>query len=116
MTKLRIKEHINLVTNKGGSTVENRIESEDAVYISAPNPAFRSGDLEKESLANVLGIESDRISNDYPTSVVNAGLETLLVPICNLNTVLTLSPQLDELKQYCVKNSIDIITVLIIDI
>lgn len=109
--KLRDKEQIHLVTNKGGSIVENRIESEDAVFISAPNPTFRSGDVEKESLANALGIEAEGISDDYPISAVNAGLETLLVPIDNLTTILSLSPELEGLKQYCVKNSIDIMTV-----
>jgi len=51
------------------------------------------------------------MSNDYPVSVVNAGLETLIVPLRRLKTVLSLTPSLEELKDFCVRHAVDTITV-----
>jgi PhzF family phenazine biosynthesis protein len=109
--RLLHKEVISIVTNKGRLEVENRIPDENAVYITAPDPVFVSAAIDKNRLAEALKIAFNEISDNYPVSVVNAGLETLIVPIKTLETVLSLSPQQDELKSYCRKNSVDIITV-----
>ena len=110
-SKLITKEAISIVTNKGRLEVENRISNENAVFITAPDPVFVPAAIDKNVFAEAVKIEPGEISDTYPISVVNAGLETLIVPIKSLDTVLALSPQFDELKSYCQKNSIDIITV-----
>lgn len=105
------KKQINIITVKGNLTVDNRISSEDAVFITAPFPVFSPKDIQIESIAQALRIELDEIDDGYPVSIVNAGLETLIVPIKNLNGILAISPVLAELKEFCIENSIDIITV-----
>lgn len=105
------KERISIVTNKGMLEVENRVPTENAVFITAPDPVFVSAAPDKNSFAEAVKINPNEINADYPVSVVNAGLETLIVPIKSLDTVLSMSPQFDLLKSYCQKNSIDIITV-----
>jgi PhzF family phenazine biosynthesis protein len=109
--ELANNQFLNIVTNKGELIVENRIAEEDAVFISAPSPSFSSREIAKEDLAKALGTPVDAVSDDYPTSIVNAGLETLIVPIGGLQAVLTMAPQLEVLKRFCVESSIDIITV-----
>lgn len=110
-SRLRTKETISIVTNKGRLEVENRIPNENAVFITAPDPVFVPVAIDKDGFAEAVKMQPGEINDNYPISVVNAGLETLIVPIKSLDTVLSLSPQLDELKSYCQKNSIDIITV-----
>ncbi|MBN1813472.1 MAG: PhzF family phenazine biosynthesis protein [Anaerolineae bacterium] len=105
------KRLLNIVTSKGRLVVENRIAQEDAVYISAPSPSFSSREIAEEHLAKALRISTDIISVAYPTSIVNAGLETLVVPINTLQAVLTIAPHFEALKLFCQENSIDIITV-----
>jgi len=109
--RLMRKEIISIVTNKGKLEVQNRIPNDNAVFITAPDPVFSPTAIDKYSFAEAIKIEPNEISDQYPVSVVNAGLETLIVPIKKLDTILSLSPQLDELKSYCRKNSVDIITV-----
>lgn len=108
--ELMKEQLLNIVTGKGKLAVENRIAEEDAVFISAPSPSFSSEEITEEHLAKALRTSKDVISATYPTSIVNAGLETLVVPINNLQTVLTIAPQLETLKLFCQENSIDIIT------
>lgn len=109
--ELTNRKQINIVTNKGDLLVENRVSNEDAVFISAPDPVFSPSEINSESIAKALRIDSDQISDGYPVSIVNAGLETLIVPIKSLKGVLSISPVLGELKGFCLENSIDIITV-----
>ena len=105
------KKQITIITCKGNLIVENRISNEDAVFITAPVPVFSPNEVNIESIAKALRIDLDEINNTYPVSIVNAGLETLIVPIKRLNGILSISPVLDELKEFCIENSIDIITV-----
>lgn len=104
------KQTLNIDTNKGRLAVENRIAGEDAVFISAPNPIFSSRKVTTSHLAKALGISTGVITTACPTSIVNAGLETLIVPINTLQAVLTMAPQFEALKRFCLENEIDIIT------
>ncbi|MBN1636476.1 MAG: PhzF family phenazine biosynthesis protein [Deltaproteobacteria bacterium] len=109
--KLIEKPTINISTSKGTLLVENRIQQENAVFISAPQPKFSSVFVTEKQIAEALKIAPAQICADYPLAIVNAGLETLLVPIHSLQAILSISPDLEELKQFCMRNSIDIITV-----
>lgn len=102
---------INIVTNKGKLAVENRLKSDDAVFITAPAPVFSSKEIEREHMAKAFRINTREMSNDYPISIVNAGLETLIVPLHKLKSVLSLTPFFEELKDFCVRHGVDIITV-----
>jgi len=104
-------EQATIRTNKGNLVVENRISNEDAVFISAPDPVFSTNEVNPDSIAKALRINIDEINKCYPISIVNAGLETLIIPIKSLNEILSISPILDELKAFCIQNTIDIITV-----
>ena len=102
---------LTVITNKGSSIVENRIAQEDAVFISAPSPGNSPRGVARPQLAEALGIPEDTIATAFPTSIVNAGLETLIVPVSTLEDVLAMAPPFETLKRYCLENGIDIITV-----
>lgn len=102
---------ITIITNKGQLAVENRMSNEDAVFISAPDPVFSTKEISPDSIAKALRITIDEINKYYPISIVNAGLETLVIPIKALNGILSILPVLDEVKDFCIENSIDIMTV-----
>jgi PhzF family phenazine biosynthesis protein len=107
-----IKEkHFNIITQKGKLEVENRINQENAVYISAPQPIFSTEKISPDSIAESLKIGSNEIDDSYPVSIVNAGLETLIVPIKTLKGIISISPNLEELNNFCTHNGIDIIIV-----
>lgn len=108
---LRTKKQVTIRTNKGPLEVINKITEENAVFISAPEPSFSNTKIDSDRLAGALRTTSDDINRNYPVSIINAGLETLIVPIKRLSGVLSLSPVLDELKHFCIENAIDIITV-----
>lgn len=105
------KDVVHISNNKGTLAVYNRIEAEDAVFISAPLPVFSNKVVPVKEIAAALRTDIGSIDGGLPATIVNAGLETLIVPIARLDDILALKPDLDQLKEFCTSNSIDIITV-----
>ncbi|UWG99130.1 PhzF family phenazine biosynthesis protein [Dehalobacter sp. DCM] len=105
------QKEISIITNKGQLVVENQISSKDAVFIMAPNPDFRTSVIQKEEIAAAMNIGISDISDKFEISIVNAGLETLIIPINTLSSILRINPELHTLKNFCIKNGIDIIEV-----
>lgn len=104
------RKEISIRTASDELLVENRVRTEDCVFVHAPPPRFRPFADTKERLAGALCVGRESIRDDRPVSVVNAGLETLIVPIVSLKHILALSPGLEGLKAYCVANGVDIVT------
>jgi PhzF family phenazine biosynthesis protein len=104
------------VTNKGKLVVENRVAQEDAVFISAPIPSFSRRTISADELAEALSVSADALCREYSASVVNAGLETLVVPVNSLDTVLAIAPRFEALERFCVENSLDILTLFTDDV
>ncbi|MDL2215375.1 PhzF family phenazine biosynthesis isomerase, partial [Dysgonomonas sp. OttesenSCG-928-M03] len=103
-------------TNRGILNVENRIKEEDAVFIEAPLPFEKTQIPEIRDIAENLQIDINEINQDLPVSIINAGLTTLLIPIKNKESVLSISPDLNTLKDFCIKSDIDIIEVFTDDV
>jgi PhzF family phenazine biosynthesis protein len=107
---------LQIKTNRGELTVENRIENENAVFIMSPEPVYKEIELNLQLLADKLKIDKDEIETNLPISVINAGLSTLLVPIKTLDSILNISPDLEKLKEFCFSIDIDIIEVFTKDV
>ena len=67
-------------------------------------------------VAEALGTAPDSVSEGHPISMVNAGLNTLLVPISTLAAELSMQPDEAKLKTFCSGHSIDIILVFTTDV
>ena len=109
-SELLHERQITISTRSSDLTVENRIQAENCVFITAPSPQFKPFKDTVEHISEALRIGRAAVSDKFPISIVNAGLETLIVPISSLNGILTVAPDIEELKTYCAANSIDIIT------
>ncbi|MBN1185413.1 MAG: PhzF family phenazine biosynthesis protein [Bacteroidales bacterium] len=114
--KLRQLDWVQIGTNRGVLKVENRIDSEDAVFIFSPEPFEKSELPDTDELALNLKIKPNEIDNKFPISIINAGLTTLLVPIKSLQSILNISPDLEVLKDFCLRSGVDIIEVFTLDV
>ncbi|MBK8807063.1 MAG: PhzF family phenazine biosynthesis protein [Bacteroidales bacterium] len=98
-------------TNKGALSVDNRIESDNSVFIMSPIPVFTASKIDSQVLSEKFKIDKSGINPNLPISIVNAGLTTLIVPIKDLDSILSIKPELDELKDFCFSLGVDIIEV-----
>lgn len=102
---------LNIKTNRGLLKAENRIKSENSVFIFSPEPFEKETIPSLIDIATNLNIAPNCIDDRFPIAIINAGLATLLVPIINLESILSISPDLALLKAFCFANGIDIIHV-----
>ena len=111
-TALMAKSVITAETNrKGIIEVFNAIKEEDAVYITAPDPIEHPMNLSIAQIEDALTLPHGSIRNNLPIRIIDAGLRTLLVPIADLETEISVYPNEQSLKTFCESNDIDIILV-----
>jgi len=89
----------------------NKITASDSIFITAPAPQFNQLKLGEIEIAAALNISANSIYGKYKLALINAGLNTLIVPIKDLTTCLTAKPSEPALKNFCLVNGIDIILV-----
>ena len=110
--ELMAKPVITAETNrKGIIEVYNAIEEEDAVYITAPDPIEHPMKLSIAQIEDALTLPHGSIRKDLPIRIIDAGLRTLLAPIADLDTEISVYPDEQSLKTFCESNDIDIILV-----
>jgi PhzF family phenazine biosynthesis protein len=110
--ELIAKPVITAETNcKGIIEVFNAINEEDAVYITAPDPIEHPMILSVAQIEDALSLPHGAIRKDLPIRNIDAGLRTLLVPIADLDTEISVYPHEQSLKTFCESNDIDIILV-----
>ena len=110
--ELMAKPVIKAETNrKGIIEVFNAINEEDAVYITAPDPIEHPMNLSVEQIEDGLSLPHGAIRKDLPVRIIDAGLRTLIVPIADLDTEISVYPNEQSLKTFCLGNDIDIILI-----
>ncbi len=106
---LHSQRTLSLATRTAHLQVENHYRDERSVYISAPPPAFSTKTIGTADLAQALGSRPEDLDDSRPLQIVNAGLETLIVPMAGLSPILSASPDLEKLKEYCLQVGVDIL-------
>ncbi len=108
---LQERASFKIKTNHGILAAENRLASENAVFVMAPTPEEKAVAVSKDEVAQCLSIDSRVIDTDYSFSIINAGLNTLLVPIKDLNSILSIDPDFITLKKFCENNNVHLVEV-----
>ncbi len=106
---LLAKKELTIHTKNDTLVVENHIPDSDSVFITAPVPKFATHTVNKESIASALGIDAGMIDGRFDIAVINAGLETLIVPMKHLEAILSVDPDLAVLNAFCRSIGVDII-------
>ena len=107
---LVLNEIVIQTRRKGPITVYNKLAEQDAIYVAAPEPEFIGTGLSRGDVAAALGFDNpDIISDSYPIDLIDAGLRTLIVPIADMEAEVSMFPELQKLKDFCVVNGVDII-------
>nr|WP_320131871.1 PhzF family phenazine biosynthesis protein [uncultured Holophaga sp.] len=106
---LQTRETLTIATRSSRLEIQNRYRSEKCVYISAPAPTFSRKTIGQPEVARALGTPTDALEPSRPIRIINAGLETLVVPMAGLSPLLASSPDLEELKAFCLQIGVDIV-------
>jgi PhzF family phenazine biosynthesis protein len=91
--------------------VRNEIAQADSVFISAPQPVELKLSLSHDEIAVALRIAPGDISEKHRIASINAGLSTLVIPVDTIDILLSIHPDQQHLKEFCLANEIEIILV-----
>jgi PhzF family phenazine biosynthesis protein len=109
--KIEIETH-----KKGNITIYNEIERENAVFITAPEASDIGTDLLADEIAEALGLSKNEVLGQYPVDMINAGLNTLIVPVADLQSEIQAFPDEQALKAFCLTNGIDIVLIYSLEV
>ncbi|QZY53870.1 PhzF family phenazine biosynthesis protein [Crassaminicella profunda] len=62
--------------------------------------------IDKKEIANSLNISEDEIASDLPIQIVSTGLKDILIPIKNLDTLLSMKPDFDKITEISKKYNV----------
>ena len=86
--RLRAKKNLSIRVKDERLDVVNDIDGSDAVYITAPLPLIKDTVIDAATASDALEIDASDVNAGQPITIVNAGLNTLIVPIRTLNDCL----------------------------
>lgn len=109
---------LSVETNKKGViSVYNEIETEDAVYIEAPSPIEHAMNIPIDDIEHILTLRKGSIDREgRAIRIIDAGLRTLIVPVCKFEDEVSVYPDLSSLKAFCEENDIDIILIYSLEV
>lgn len=106
---LQARPTLSMATQTARLQVKNCYLDEKSVYISAPSPQFSAREISATEVAKALNNRLDDLDESRPIQIVNSGLETLIVPMAGLSSILCVAPKLETLKEFCLQIGVDII-------
>lgn len=110
-TSLINRNIVNIRVRNDILEVYNYINKEDSVYITAPAAKYYNLEIGNYEISSALNINTQEINEELNLDLINAGLKTLIIPIKHLTDCLNILPDQNILKDFCLKNDIDIILV-----
>jgi len=110
--RFAVKKEISVETNrKGLLTVYNRLDEQDAVFITSPEAVYMRTSPTSAEVAAALGLPPAAIVGELPIGFVDAGLSTLIVPIAGWQDTIHVFPDEAGLKRFCEAHHIGIILI-----
>jgi PhzF family phenazine biosynthesis protein len=106
---LHSKTTLSIATRTDRLQVVNRYQDEQSVYISAPPPRFSTKEICVADIAAALKCRFEDLDTSRPIQIINAGLDTLVVPMTGLAPILCVTPDLQILKEFCLHIGADIV-------
>lgn len=89
--------------------VQNELSGSGCVFITAPEPKILPMDIHIDDITRALGIAGADIDSRFAISLVNSGLDSLLVPMRLASKLTDVLPDFEKLEEFCVKNGVEIV-------
>lgn len=100
---------LSIQTTKDLLLAENHYARDASIFISAPEPKYTPIRFGKADVLPVLNCTKGNIEKEFHLEIINAGLETLIVPVAGLDILLQLAPDFETLNNFCIQQNIDIV-------
>jgi PhzF family phenazine biosynthesis protein len=108
---LRHLPELRLHTNKGILAAEVSSAEPEVIYIHAPDPVYSGCGIGLPEICKALGIPKAAIDPSMATGIINAGNQTLCLPLKTLQLVVDCAPDYEALRNLCHKHRLDAVVI-----
>jgi len=108
---LRHLPELRLHTNMGILSAESSADEPEVIYIHAPDPVFSGCGIGLPEIRKAMGLPKSAIDTALTTGIVNAGNQTLCLPLKTLAQVVGCCPDYEALRNLCHKHRLDAVVV-----
>lgn len=108
---LKSMRELRLHTNRGILSAEISSEEPEVIYVQAPDPVYSCCGIALPEICKAMGLPKTAIDTTVKTGIVNAGNQTLCLPIRTLRQVVDCSPDYEALRNLCHKHRLDAVVV-----
>jgi len=98
-------------TNKGVLSAQASPEEPEVIFVQAPDPVYSGCGIGLPEICKALGLPKAALEVTVPIGIVNAGNQTLCVPLKSLRQVVNCAPDFDALRNLCQKHRLDAVVV-----
>ncbi len=109
--ELMKEEELKIKVKAGTLSAFNHVKDEDAVYIMAPEPEFLERTISWGEIASAMNADMIKFDTKKSFEVIDGGLRTLIIPMASMKDCLSLYPNQEMLRQFCMNKDIDIVHV-----
>lgn len=113
--ELMPKKELLIRTRHSNLKVINRIKDENLVYIHTPKPQFVPIAINHCDIAEALDLKLSDIDQTQSPVLISLGQNILLVKLSDKQTCLDCRPDFRKLRQFCLENSFEILTLYVQD-
>lgn len=107
--RMKGKTGVEIRVGKNTLAVMNELKTGGGVFTAAPDPKFLPMEIPADEITRVLGIETADLDSNYEISLVNSGLNSLLLPMKRASKLTDIQPEMETLANFCAKHGVDII-------
>lgn len=78
----------------------------DEIMMYQTLPDFIESEINRNDIAEILGISTNSFVSEYPLKIVSTGRPKLFIPIINRDILYGIKPNFDNMADYCIRKSI----------
>jgi PhzF family phenazine biosynthesis protein len=102
---------LRLHTNKGILSAEIPADEPEVIYIQAPDPVYSGCGIALPEICKAMGLPKTALDPTMATGIVNAGNQTLCLPLKTLKQVVNCAPDYEALRNLCHKHRLDAVVI-----
>lgn len=110
-TGLKHVPELRLHTNKGVLSAEIPASEAEVIYVQAPDPVYSTCGIALPEICKAMGLPKAAVETELKTGIVNAGNQTLCLPLKTLQHVVNCTPDFEALRTLCHKHRLDAVVV-----
>ena len=105
MIDIAKQENYVIKNKKGLQEVRVKNKKDPTIFMQQAKPVFHEIIQHKKTIANILNINIQDLSDTLPIQSIDTGLGHIIIPVKSMSALMGIQKNIKELKDFCQKNN-----------